>query len=101
MSKVTELQSSLFNVIVHVNGAPHSEEYSSDYEVLVACKTHIQNALFGLTKGMAVELKAQAGDKQWVWKPTDHNLLLGVGNTRNWQVFKSFGSGVAQVASPV
>ncbi len=99
MTVITEISRSNFNVVVTVAGVPHSEEYSSEYEVLVVCKQHIQNALFGLTQGQAVELKACAGDKQWVWKPSDHNVLLGVGNTRNWQVFKSFGQSVGVVAS--
>lgn len=92
MTVITEISRSNFNVVITVNGVPHSEEYSNEYDVLVACKQHIQNALFGLTQGQAVELKACAGDKSWVWKPSDHNVLLGVGNTRNWQVFKSFGA---------
>ena len=98
MTIINEISRSQFNVVITVNGVPHSEEYSSEYEVLVACKQHIQNALFGLTQGQDVELKAQAGDKSWVWKPSDHNVLLGVGNTRNWQVFKSF-SAVASTAN--
>lgn len=98
MTIINEISRSQFNVVIHINGVPHFEEYSSEYEVLVACKQHIQNALFGLAKGQPIELKAQAGEKHWVWKHTDHNVLLGVGNTRNWQVFKSF-SAVASTAN--
>lgn len=92
MTVITEISRSNFNVVVVVAGVPHFEEYASEYEVLVACKTHAQNALYGLTSGQEVELKAQAGDRNWIWRKSDNNLLRGVDNTRDWQIFKSFGS---------
>lgn len=95
MSTINEIGRSPFWVKITVDDLPQITEYTNRWDVLVACKTAAQTKLFGHYRNQRVELVAQAGQERWHWDVSCNNTLKGMGETRDWQIFKSFDSAVA------
>lgn len=67
---------------------PVFEEYPTEWEMLCRAKSLACTVLFNPDARKDVRLVCAAGDKTWTWTPDDHNLLVGVGDTRPWVMFK-------------
>lgn len=68
---------------------PVFEEFPTEWEMLCHAKRIACTVLFSEQARKDVRLVCAAGNKTWTWEPSNHNQLVGVGDTRGWTMFNA------------